>query len=194
MGNFLLLSIYSGSITTAAVVTFPHLHNNPQSLRPAALYYIGKHDMDQGRSLSSENTGGTTGARGMKNVDLAWSGCTCLIPDGERVHPPATAVDYFCTFLCTHSNACLTCELTQLPKLANSKVNKVPSSSLVKRNEISGQLQCPRKSHPSVPRKYIKIKSPGRLYWECCYTFADQETREESIKVEAATDNWSDMP
>lgn len=71
MGNFLLLSIYSGSITTAAVVTFPHLHNNPQRLRPAALYYIGKHDMDQGRSLSSENTGGTTGARGMKNVDLA---------------------------------------------------------------------------------------------------------------------------
>lgn len=143
-----------------------------------------------GRSLSCKNTGGTTGARGMKNLDLAWSGCTCLIPDRERVHPLPTAVDCFCTFLCAHFNACLTCELTQLPKLANNKANKAPTSPLVKRNEIPGQLQCPRKSHPDVPQKHIKVKSPGQLFWECCYTFTEQETHKESIKVEAITDKW----
>lgn len=117
----------------------------------------------------------------------------CNSLSGESPHP-ATAVDYFCTFLCTHSNACLSCELTQLPKLASNKANKVTTSPLVKRNYISGQLQCPRKFHPSMPQMHIKVKSPGRLYWECCYTSTGQETHEESIKVEAITENWSDMP
>lgn len=71
MGNFLLLIIYSDSSTGAAVITFPQMHNNPQCLSPAALSYIGKHGLNQGRSFSSENIGGTTGARSMKNVDLA---------------------------------------------------------------------------------------------------------------------------
>jgi len=43
--------------------------------------------MNHGRSLSSENTGGATGARGMKNGDLE-SGCTWLIADAERVPSP----------------------------------------------------------------------------------------------------------
>lgn len=71
IGSFLLLSVYSGSTTSAAVITFPQMHNNPQCLSPAALSYKGKHGMNQGRSFSSENTGGTTGARSRKNVDFA---------------------------------------------------------------------------------------------------------------------------
>lgn len=45
--------------------------------------------MNQGRSLSSENAGyGTTGARSMKNVDLARSGCICLILSLEGGREP----------------------------------------------------------------------------------------------------------
>lgn len=88
MRSSLFLNIYSGSITSVALTTFLHLHNNPQCLSPsAALPYIGRDDINQGRSLSSENTDGATGARGMKNGDLARSGCTCLIADVEESLP-----------------------------------------------------------------------------------------------------------
>lgn len=158
MRSSLFLNIYLGSITSAALTTFLHLHNNPWGLSPsAALPYIGRDDTNQARSLSPENTGGAARERGMKNGDLApWRGCTCQIADAERVPPPATAVDSCCPFLCTHPDACLTCELTQLAKRASNKVNKITSSPLVKSDEIAGQLQCPTKSHPAVPRKHTK--------------------------------------
>lgn len=89
MRSSLFPNICSGSITSAALTTFLHPHNSLQCFSPsAALPNRGRGDMNQGKSLSSEKTGGATGRRGMKNSDLARSGRTCLIADAVRVPPP----------------------------------------------------------------------------------------------------------
>lgn len=91
--------------------------------------------MNQSRSLSSENTGGVTGARGMKNAKNAKSGCTCKIANAESLLLPQ-----LWTAAALSPDARLSCELAQLAKPANNKTNKIPSSPLVKRAKIEDKL------------------------------------------------------